>query len=91
MKLKQFSVAELEAEPFGDLDRPDLYFQFYPEMHPNRRGSMVPFAFRIVVAELPQYLGKMHESLDRLYALLKTTRKVRAFAANEDRSYIPCF
>ena len=46
VKLRQFSVAEVEAEAFGDLDRPDLYFQFYPDMYGSRRGSMVPFAFR---------------------------------------------
>ena len=69
-------MAEVEAEPFGDLDRPDLYFQFYPEMYPMRRGSMVPFAFRLLVAELPQYLGKYHDALDRLYALLNTVENV---------------
>ena len=37
---------------------------------------MVPFAFRVLVAELPQYLGKPYETLDRLYALLATVQKV---------------
>ena len=46
VKLRQFSVAEVEAEAFGDLDRPDLYFQFYPDMYGGRRGAMAPFAFR---------------------------------------------
>jgi hypothetical protein len=46
VKLKQFSNAEVEAEAFGDLDRPDLYFDFYPEVYHERRGSMVPFQFR---------------------------------------------
>ncbi len=77
VKLRQFSVAEVEAEPFGDLDRPDLYFQFYQEMYPKRTGSMVPFGFRLLLAELPQYLGKQHETLDRLYALLGKIKQVR--------------
>ena len=77
VKLRQFSVAEVEAEAFGDLDRPDLYFQFYPEMYPGgRQGSMVPFAFRILLAELPQHLGKQHETLDRLYGLLAKVKQV---------------
>ncbi|TRY61260.1 hypothetical protein TCAL_04212 [Tigriopus californicus] len=77
VKLRQFSIAELETTAFGDLDRPDLYFQFYSGMYPNRRGSMVPFAFRILIAEIPQYLGKYHETLDRLYALLATVKKIQ--------------
>ncbi len=76
VKLRQFSVAEVEAEPFGDLDRPDLYFEFYPELYPNRSGSMVPFSFRLLLAELPQHLGKHHETLDRLYALLAKVTQV---------------
>ena len=36
----------MEVEAFGDLDRPDLYFQFYPDMYGGRRGAMAPFAFR---------------------------------------------
>ena len=71
-------MAEVEAEAFGDLDRPDLYFQFYPDMYGGRRGSMVPFAFRLLLAELPQYLSKHHDALDRLYALLAIVRKVGA-------------
>ena len=46
MKLKQFSNAEVEAEAFGDLDKPDLYYDYYPEVYHERRGSMVPFQFR---------------------------------------------
>ena len=29
VKLKQFSMVEVEAEAFGDLDKPDLYHEFY--------------------------------------------------------------
>jgi hypothetical protein len=39
-------------------------------------GSMVPFAFRLLLAELPQYLAKHQEALNRLHALLATVRKV---------------
>ena len=37
---------------------------------------MVPFAFRILHAELPQFLGKAQESLDRLYYVQAITKKV---------------
>jgi hypothetical protein len=76
VKLRSFSLAEVESEPFGDLDRPDLYFQFYPELYGGRVGSMVPFAFRLLLAELPQYLAKYQETQNRLHALLATVRKV---------------
>ena len=76
MKLRSFSLAEVESEPFGDLDRPDLYFQFYPELYGGRMGCLVPFAFRLLLAELPQYLTKHQEALNRLHTLLATVRKV---------------
>nr|CAD7394120.1 unnamed protein product [Timema cristinae] len=76
VKLRSFSLAEVESEPFGDLDRPDLYFQFYPELYGGRLGSMVPFAFRLLLAELPQYTGKYKDALNKLHILLATVRKV---------------
>ena len=33
-------------------------------------------ASRLLLAELPQYLSKHHDALDRLYALLAIVRKV---------------
>ena len=34
------------------------------------------FSFRIVLAEMPHYLGKNHEALDRLHSLLSTVDQV---------------
>lgn len=31
-------MAEAESEPFGDLNKPDLYYEFYPEVYGNRKG-----------------------------------------------------
>ncbi|XP_042893480.1 trafficking protein particle complex subunit 12-like isoform X2 [Penaeus japonicus] len=76
IKLRRFSLAEVECQYFGDLDAPDLYFEFYPELYGGRRGSMVPFGFRLLVAELPQYLGKHTQALDRLNALLKNCNRI---------------
>jgi hypothetical protein len=80
VKLRSFSLAEVEAEPFGDLDRPDLYFQYYPDMHGSRQGTMVPFSFRLLLAELPQYLNKGREAMTRLHAVLAVVRKVGILA-----------
>uniref|UniRef100_A0A6A7G391 Trafficking protein particle complex subunit 12-like n=1 Tax=Hirondellea gigas TaxID=1518452 RepID=A0A6A7G391_9CRUS len=76
VKLRRYSLAEVECEQFGQLDAPDLYFEFYPELYGGRRGSMVPFSFRLLVAELPHYLGKHSTSLDRLNSLLHTCHKI---------------
>ncbi|XP_072417131.1 trafficking protein particle complex subunit 12 isoform X2 [Chiloscyllium punctatum] len=40
MKLSLFQNAETEFEPFGDLDQPDLYYEYYPHVYPGRRASM---------------------------------------------------
>lgn len=68
-KLNLFQNAELEFEPLGNLDQPDLYYEYYPTVYPGRRGSMVPFSMRLLHAELPQYLAKPQEALDRLHNL----------------------
>uniref|UniRef100_A0A665TXF1 Trafficking protein particle complex subunit 12 n=1 Tax=Echeneis naucrates TaxID=173247 RepID=A0A665TXF1_ECHNA len=68
-KLNLFQNAEMEFEPFGNLDHPDLYYEYYPTVYPGRRGSMVPFSMRLLHAELPQYLAKPHEAVDRLHNL----------------------
>uniref|UniRef100_A0A7N8XIV8 Trafficking protein particle complex subunit 12 n=1 Tax=Mastacembelus armatus TaxID=205130 RepID=A0A7N8XIV8_9TELE len=68
-KLNLFQNAELEFEPFGNLDQPDLYYEYYPTVYPGRKGSMVPFSMRLLHAELPQYLAKPQEALDRLHNL----------------------
>ncbi|KAL4624077.1 trafficking protein particle complex subunit 12-like [Arapaima gigas] len=75
-KLSLFQNAELEFEPFGNLDQPDLYYEYYPSAYPGRRGSMVPFSMRILHADLPQYLGKPQESLDRLHSMKTVCRQI---------------
>lgn len=39
VKLGLFQNAEVEFEPFGDLDQPDLYYEYYPHVYPGRRGK----------------------------------------------------
>ncbi|KAL2099149.1 hypothetical protein ACEWY4_005629 [Coilia grayii] len=75
-KLSLFQNAELELEPFGNLDQPDLYYEYYPSIYPGRRGSMVPFSMRVLHADLPQYLGKPQESLDRLHRMRTVCQRI---------------
>ncbi|XP_044519550.1 trafficking protein particle complex subunit 12 [Gracilinanus agilis] len=76
VKLSLFQNAEVEFEPFGNLDQPDLYYEYYPHVYPGRRGSMVPFSMRILHAELQQYLGNPQESLDRLHSMKTICSKI---------------
>ncbi|MBN3280087.1 TPC12 protein, partial [Polyodon spathula] len=82
-KLSLFQNAEMEFEPFGNLDQPDLYYEYYPNAYPGRRGSMVPFSMRILHAELPQYLGKAQDSLDRLHSMKMIALKILDNLENE--------
>ncbi|KAM6149908.1 trafficking protein particle complex subunit 12 isoform 2-T2 [Erethizon dorsatum] len=78
VKLGLFQNAEMEFEPFGNLDQPDLYYEYYPHVYPGRRGSMVPFSMRILHAELQQYLGNPQESLDRLHRIRTVCSQILA-------------
>jgi len=71
-----FSTAEVELEAFGSFNQPDLFYEFYPDTYPGRKGSMVPFSLRILQAELPQYMGRPKDALDNLYELQRTCCKV---------------
>ncbi|XP_067099225.1 trafficking protein particle complex subunit 12 isoform X2 [Osmerus mordax] len=40
IKLSLFQNAEIEMEPFGSMDQPDLYYEYYPTVYPGRRASL---------------------------------------------------
>lgn len=72
IKLRKFSLAEVECEVFCDLDQPDIYYEFYQDVYKGKKGSMASFSFRLLLAELPQYQGNHQKTLDKLYSLLGT-------------------
>ncbi|XP_077213007.1 tetratricopeptide repeat (TPR)-like superfamily protein [Tasmannia lanceolata] len=74
IKLRKFSDAEVELESLEDFDSSRYRYESYPDLYPNRFGSMVPFSLRWIHADLPQRLGKRQETLDRLYTLLVFVR-----------------
>lgn len=76
VKTKAFNIAQAEAEPFGQLHNPDVFYQFYPDMYGGRSGSIASFSFRLLLAELPMHCGKPKESLTKLFSILATIRKM---------------
>ncbi|ELU00092.1 hypothetical protein CAPTEDRAFT_136293, partial [Capitella teleta] len=38
IKLQLFSLAESECQAFGSMDTPDLYFEYYFDQFPGKRG-----------------------------------------------------
>ncbi|KJE92863.1 hypothetical protein CAOG_03754 [Capsaspora owczarzaki ATCC 30864] len=76
MKLRRYEKAAAELDTFGDLDRPDLYYDYYPDSYPDMTGSLVPFSLRVIHAQLPHYVGKPQLALDRLYSLNHTCTQV---------------
>ncbi|XP_055595823.1 trafficking protein particle complex subunit 12 [Uranotaenia lowii] len=80
VKLGQFDIARVEAEPFGALNKPDVFYEFYhPDMHADKKGSMASFSFRLLLAELPIYLGIPRVALDRLTDLMAITSQIKDY------------
>lgn len=79
VKLKLFDLATSEAEAFQQLTRPDVFYEFYPEMYEGRKGSMASFSFRLLLAELPMYTpGQEKVALDNLSDISAICKQVVA-------------
>ncbi|XP_055317272.1 trafficking protein particle complex subunit 12 [Sitodiplosis mosellana] len=83
IKLGEYDLCKREAEAFGLLERPDMYYDFYPEAYNNRKGSMATFSFRLLIAKLPSYLGLHKVALDRLTDMLLVSKEIREHFAAE--------
>lgn len=75
-KLRQIDILENESKSFGNLDKPDMYFTFYPELYGTRPGSMASFSFRLLLAEIPLYCGRPKQALHNLYKILATVKQI---------------
>lgn len=45
-------------------------------MYPNRKGSMACFSFRLLLAELPAYMGQPKVAIDKLTELALISSEV---------------
>uniref|UniRef100_A0A336LPB4 CSON015584 protein n=1 Tax=Culicoides sonorensis TaxID=179676 RepID=A0A336LPB4_CULSO len=79
LRLGQYEICIREAEAFGNLNFPDMYYEYYPELYAGRKGSMVSFSFRLLIAELPIYKGRLHEAMNNLTELLETCKKIQRY------------
>ena len=50
--LLQFCISNFLIQ-FGELDKPDVFLQYYPELYAGRRGSLAPWSMRLLLAQLP--------------------------------------
>lgn len=73
-KLRRFAEASAELDSLEDLDGSHYQYESYPDVYPNRVGSMVPFSLRWLNALIPIKLGNRQDGLDRLYCLLDFVR-----------------
>lgn len=84
LKLGYYDLLQNESEAFGLLNRPDVYFQFYPEMYPGRKGSMASFSFRLLLAKMPSFLGSHETSLDRLTDMSNICTEIKEYYLADD-------
>ncbi len=53
MHLQRFREAELELTAFGELDSPDLFYQYHPHNYPGMKGELVGWSASPVPVWLP--------------------------------------
>jgi len=75
IKLRLYKNATEELSALGNLDEMTHQYESYPSLYPGLQGSFVPFAFRLLHAELPSYSGNVQQTLDLLYHLLSKCRE----------------
>ncbi|XP_005180700.1 trafficking protein particle complex subunit 12 isoform X1 [Musca domestica] len=83
-KLGEYELLQKEAEPFDKLNKPDVFYEFYPEMYPGKTGSIACFSFRLLLAEMPIYLGNPQLALDRLSELYVITNEIKLYFAGKN-------
>jgi trafficking protein particle complex subunit 12 len=84
LKLNQLEIAKNEADTFGDLSSPDLFYEHsQPQPFKSKHGSMASFSFRLLLAsDLPLRLGKVNEAMSNLMKMLEITTKIQSFFAD---------
>ena len=77
-RLRKYAEVETELATLGSLDSPKYMLESYGEKFEGEGGSMVPFALRVIAAELPAHRGNPTVALDALFALTMRCKSVVA-------------
>lgn len=86
IKMKQFDVVATELEKLNTKDLQGLDFSLFPELFPNRTGTMVSFDLLLLLALFPSHTGNHDESIHRLYCLIYP-QKARDFKPDRIQHY----
>lgn len=88
IKINELEIAKNEAEVFGQLSSPELFYEHQkPQPFKSRHGSLPSFSFRLLLAsELPLKLNKPHDALNNLLSMLDATTKIHKFFVDLGRT-----
>lgn len=87
IKINELEIAKQEAEAFGQLNNPDLFYEHkQPQAFKSKHGSLASFSFRLLLAsELPLKLNKPSEALNNLLKMLEITDKIHRFFSDLEK------
>eukprot|EP00126_Sphaerothecum_destruens_P006503 Sdes_comp19388_c0_seq1m10688 len=91
LKIKMAKVACAQLESFPSLDCPLFYYETYPESFPSMYGSIIPFQFRLVVAQAYFLDGNHEKSFFLLFQLKISCRKIISWIENSTPDQTPQF
>ncbi len=79
-------------DALGDLEAASTFYESYPQLYQDKRGSMVPFSLFVLRAELPSFASPegLSRSLDALFGLLDYCRaQLSSLAAKSTSAAAP--
>eukprot|EP01071_Lankesteria_metandrocarpae_P003344 Lankesteria_metandrocarpae@DN2906_c0_g1_i3.p1 len=75
IRFKMYRQAGDEVTALGPLDHNKYHFDCHKELYPRAKGSMIPFALRVLSSCVPIFMGFPSLGVDRMYALHTWTHK----------------
>ncbi|KAG0174564.1 hypothetical protein DFQ30_003776 [Apophysomyces sp. BC1015] len=72
-----FELASAEFDKLGDLNRPELTYEYHAQAYPDRSGSIVPFELWVLWASLPAWLKYPLVTLERITVLAVRCKKMQ--------------